>query len=197
MKRPAQKWSCRKVVDPFSTTFNRTKQTHRRFKNSNHRDFHRGSTYRFKTRESVVGLLVQFLLHHHQLALVVGSGNFEVLARFIQKSLVANKTSLIVIITKLHFYPPSCLGQDAAKIRSSICPPVYHSHLLPHTVEASYCPFNSWTSSRKAVNTNFYGLWFDPTGNRTRVYRFSSRRSIHLNTDHYDYDQLTNLEHSR
>ena len=29
------------------------------------------------------------------------------------------------------------------------------------------------------MNTNFYSLWYDPTGNRTRVYRFSSRRSIH------------------
>ena len=29
----------------------------------------------------------------------------------------------------------------------------------------------------------FYCLWFDPTGNRTRVYRFSSRRSIHSTTD--------------
>ena len=29
----------------------------------------------------------------------------------------------------------------------------------------------------------FFCLWLDPTGNRTRVYRFSSRRSIHLTTD--------------
>ena len=33
------------------------------------------------------------------------------------------------------------------------------------------------------MNTNFYSLWFDPTGNRTPVYRFSSRRSIHSTTD--------------
>ena len=33
------------------------------------------------------------------------------------------------------------------------------------------------------MNTNFYSLWYDPTGNRTRVYRFSSRRSIHSTTD--------------
>ena len=26
-------------------------------------------------------------------------------------------------------------------------------------------------SSREDVNTNFYNLWFDPTGNQTRVYR--------------------------
>ena len=54
---------------------------------------------------------------------------------------------------------------------------------LPHTMEASHCPFNCRTSSREAVNTNFYGLWFDSTGNRTRVYRFSSRRSIHSTTE--------------
>ena len=33
------------------------------------------------------------------------------------------------------------------------------------------------------MNTNFYTLWFDLTGIRTRVYRFSSRRSIHSTTD--------------
>ena len=54
---------------------------------------------------------------------------------------------------------------------------------LPHTMGASHCLFNCWTSSREAVNTNFYSLWFDSTGNRTRVYRFSSRRSIHSTTD--------------
>ena len=42
------------------------------------------------------------------------------------------------------------------------------------------------------MNTNFYSHWFDPTGNRTRVYRFSSRRfssrrSIHSTTDRIDF----------
>ena len=53
------------------------------------------------------------------------------------------------------------------------------------STSASYCPFNCWTSSREAVNTNFYSIWFDPTGNRTRVYRFSSRPSIHLTTNRF------------
>ena len=35
------------------------------------------------------------------------------------------------------------------------------------------------------MNTNFYNLWFDSTGNQTGVYRFSSRRSIHLTTDRF------------
>ena len=56
---------------------------------------------------------------------------------------------------------------------------------LPHTAEASHCPFDCLTSSRKAVNTNFYSLWLNPTGNRTRIYRFSSRRSIHSTTDRF------------
>ena len=33
------------------------------------------------------------------------------------------------------------------------------------------------------MNTNFYSLWFDSTGNRTSVDRVSSRRSIHSTTD--------------
>ena len=40
------------------------------------------------------------------------------------------------------------------------------------------------------MNTNFYSLWFDQTGNRTRVYRFSSRRSIHSTTDRYNMKYL-------
>ena len=54
---------------------------------------------------------------------------------------------------------------------------------LPHTAEASLGLFQCWTSSNQAVNTNFYSLWFVPTWNQTRVYRFSNRRSIHSNTD--------------
>ena len=49
----------------------------------------------------------------------------------------------------------------------------------PHTVEASHCSINSWTSSREAVNINSYGLWFDQTENQTQVYRCVSRHSIH------------------
>ena len=37
------------------------------------------------------------------------------------------------------------------------------------------------------MNTNFYSLWYNPTGNRTPVYRFSSRRSIHSTTDRFFY----------
>ena len=67
----------------------------------------------------------------------------------------------------------------------------FHSipyHALTHTVEGSHCTFNCWTSSREAVNINFFSFWFNPTGNRTRVYRFRSRRSIHSTTDRYPLD---------
>ena len=54
------------------------------------------------------------------------------------------------------------------------------------------------------MNTNFYSLWFDPTGNRTRVYRFSSRRSIHSTTDQYNlfitdvyYRSAADMENSK
>ena len=46
---------------------------------------------------------------------------------------------------------------------------------LPHAVKASHCPFNCWTSSRRAVNPNYYSLWFERARNQTRVYRFSNR----------------------
>ena len=48
---------------------------------------------------------------------------------------------------------------------------------LPHTAESSRCPSNCWTSSKVAGNTTFSSIWYDPNGNRTRVYRFNSRRS--------------------
>ena len=38
-------------------------------------------------------------------------------------------------------------------------------------------------SSRKAVNTNFFCIWFNPTGNRIRVSRFSCRRFTHSTTE--------------
>ena len=55
----------------------------------------------------------------------------------------------------------------------------------PHKVEASHCPFHCWTPRRRTVNTNFYSLWFDPTENRTRAYRISSRRSFHSTTNRF------------
>ena len=58
-------------------------------------------------------------------------------------------------------------------------------YCLLHMVEALHCLFNCWTSSHDAVNTNFYSLWFVPTRNRTRINRFSSRRSVYMTTYRY------------
>ena len=60
------------------------------------------------------------------------------------------------------------------------------ANYLPHTVEASYTPFYCWTSSRKAVNTIFYCVWFGPTRIQTRAVRFNSRHSIHSTTDQFN-----------
>ena len=46
-------------------------------------------------------------------------------------------------------------------------------------------------SAALAVNTNFSGLWLDPTGNRTHVDRISSKRSIHSTTDRFKKIFLT------
>ena len=35
----------------------------------------------------------------------------------------------------------------------------------------------------RQLSQHFYSLWFDPTGNRTRVYRFGSTRFIRSTTD--------------
>ena len=91
--------------------------------------------------------------------------------------------NLLRIVIGITFCSPSCLGQETAKGPFSL--PSQAVTCLPHTAEASHCPFNCWTSSKEAVNTNFYSLWFDPAGNRTRVYRFSSKRSIHSTTDRF------------
>ena len=56
--------------------------------------------------------------------------------------------------------------------------------------------FNCWTSSRKAVNTNFCSLWFGQTWNRTHVYRFNGRHSIHLKTDQLKYLNVHYFIHS-
>ena len=85
-----------------------------------------------------------------------------------------------IVIT---FHLLSCLGQETAKRPFSFDSSCHLPTCLPHQAETSHCPFYCWTSSKEAVNTNFYSLWFDPTAKRTRVYRFSSRRFFHSTTD--------------
>ena len=72
-------------------------------------------------------------------------------------------------------WPGDCEGTFRFSSQDATCPSVYHTRRRLHTV-----PFNDWwTSNRKTVNTNFYSLLFNPTGNWTGVHRFSSRRSSH------------------
>ena len=49
----------------------------------------------------------------------------------------------------------------------------------PLTIKTYNSHWPCWTSIRKTVNTFFFALLLDPTDNRTLVYRFSSRCSIH------------------
>ena len=101
---------------------------------------------------------------------------------------ISNLEQRYIVIT---FYSPSCLGEETAKGPFSLRVSCHLPICIPHTEEASHSPFDCWTSSRKAVNTKFYCLWFDPPWNRTRVYRFSSRRPIHSTTDRlYPWEEL-------
>ena len=82
------------------------------------------------------------------------------------------------------FYSPSCFGQEIAKVSFlefesvSTCPPVYYTRRKLHTVLfiAKRQTGNLWIPI-------FYSLWFDPTRNRTLVYRFRSKHFILSNTD--------------
>ena len=82
-----------------------------------------------------------------------------------------------ILFTKLP-WPGDSEGTFRSSSQAATCPPVYHTRRRLHTV-----PLIAERQAGKLVNTNFYSLWFDPTENRTRVYRFSSRRSIHSTTN--------------
>ena len=77
-------------------------------------------------------------------------------------------------------WPGDSEGTFRSSSQAATCPPVYLTRWRLHTVPLiAYCS----TSSKEAANTNFYGPWLDQTRNRTLVYRFSSRRSMHLITN--------------
>ena len=84
-----------------------------------------------------------------------------------------------ILFTKLP-WPEDSEGTSRSSSQAATCPPVYHTRRRLHNV-----PLIAEGQAGKLVNTNFYCLWFDPTGNRTRVYRFSSRRSIHSTSDRF------------
>ena len=85
-----------------------------------------------------------------------------------------------------NFYSCSCLGRETAKgllgLRVNL-PSARLSTTHGRDFTLSFYGWTKWTSSRKVVNTSFYRVWFDPIRNRTRVYRFSNRRSIHSTID--------------
>ena len=74
--------------------------------------------------------------------------------------------------TTKFFWPGKCGGTLRFLSPAATC--------LPHTLEASHCSFSLLNFNKKAVNTTarFFGLTKPEFGIRTRVYRFSSRRSI-------------------
>ena len=77
------------------------------------------------------------------------------------------------------FFSPTCLGQETAKGPFGLRIKLPQHACPPHTVEALHGPFLLLSVEQEAVNAHFYGLWFDPTGNRTPVYSFSTIHSIH------------------
>ena len=90
------------------------------------------------------------------------------------------KFKLIVITV----YLPSCLGQETAKGPFGLqvkLPPPHLSTTHGGDLTLSLLMLN--VKQESCENQFFYSFWFGPIGNRTRVYRFSSRRSIHSTTD--------------
>ena len=45
---------------------------------------------------------------------------------------------------------------------------------LPRTAEASHYPFLMLNVKQGSCEYNFYSIWFDPIGNRTRAYCLSN-----------------------
>ena len=80
-----------------------------------------------------------------------------------------------VIAIVIKAYSPSCLGQETEKGLFSLLVKLSPADLsITHgggfTLSSKEGCFFYWgTSSKKAVNTCFYFLWFDLAGNRTLV----------------------------
>ena len=83
-------------------------------------------------------------------------------------------------------WPGDSKGTVRSSSQAAACPPVYHTWWRFHFV-----PLITERQASEAVNTIFYSLSFDPTGKQSRVYRFNSKRSIHLTTDRFEkfFDQ--------
>ena len=94
-------------------------------------------------------------------------------------------SNIAIVIT---LYLPSCLARRQRRdfsIFESSCH-LHSAHRSTTLWRLHIDTFLRSAFSREAVKINFYRVWFDPTGNRTRVYRFSNRRFIHLTTDRFN-----------
>ena len=58
---------------------------------------------------------------------------------------------------------------------------------LPNTEEDSHCPLLMLNVKHESYECQIYSLWFGPAGNRTRVYRFSSRLFINSTTNRCEF----------
>ena len=104
-------------------------------------------------------------------------------------------SKMLCHVIEITVYAPSFLGQGTVKWPFILR--WVKEHLFAHlsirqNMEASHRPFYCWTSSRKAVKTNFSSLLFNPTGNRTHVYGFTSRCSIYSTTEIWPISAYSN-----
>ena len=87
---------------------------------------------------------------------------------------------IAIVITP---YSPSCLGEETVKGTFGLPVKLPPAHLSTTHDESFTLSLSVLNVKQRSWEYQICSLWFDPTGNRTRVYRFSNRRSIHLNTD--------------
>ena len=87
-----------------------------------------------------------------------------------------------ILVIPVIFYSQSCLDQETAKGRFG-----FESSCHPSTTHGG-----GFTLSLLLLNiqqgsckNQFYSLWLDPTGNRTRVYHFSSRPIYHWSVSNF------------
>ena len=120
-----------------------------------------------------------FSLGAEHLPVVVGQLDERLATKQIQKRVALRRCGFFVIA----FYSPNSLTtiqQRNLSVFESSC------HLSATHGRGFTLSINCWTSNRKAANTNFSGLWLEPSRNQTRVYRFRSRFSVHSTTDHFN-----------
>ena len=84
---------------------------------------------------------------------VLPGDTLQVICDYKSKGVRQNMTVVIVIV--ITFYSPSCLGQETARDLSVFESSCHLPTCLPHTTEASHCPFNCWTSKQESCEYQF------------------------------------------